>query len=198
MTERALILASSSPQRKALLQQIGFDPECMPADIDETRHVGETAFDYVRRLSFEKCQVVADAYPDAVVIGSDTTISIDDLVLGKADSLEQAIETLSRLSGTEHSVLTGVTVSTGGKPKSVVCETRVEFGLLTDSEIRAYWNSGEAQGKAGCYAIQGIGATFVKAIHGSYSNVVGLPLHEVAVLLKHFGMPVLSGSDTAS
>lgn len=194
---RKLILASSSPQRKALLQQIGFNPVCIAADIDETRHVDETAAEYVQRLAFEKCQVVADGNPDSVVVGSDTTISIDDLVLGKAENLDQALETLSRLSATQHSVLTGVTVSAHGEYKSIVCETRVEFGPLTTDEIRAYWNSGEPQGKAGCYAIQGLGAVFVKALHGSYSNVVGLPLHEVAVLLKHFGLQALPVSDAS-
>lgn len=191
MTERTLILASSSPQRRALLQQIGFDPLCIAADIDETHRADETAAEYVQRLSFQKCQVVAENHPDAVVVGSDTTISIDSLVLGKAESLDQAIDTLSRLAGKHHSVFTGVTVASRGEHKSMVCETQVEFGPLTHEEIRSYWDSGEPQGKAGCYAIQGRGAIFVKALHGSYSNVVGLPVHEVAVLLKHFGLPVL-------
>jgi len=143
MNDSQLILASSSPQRKALLQQIGFDPHCIAADIDETRKHNESAADY------------------------------------------------ALLSDTQHSVLTGVTVASEGAHKSIVCETKVEFGPLTTDDIRAYWDSGEPQGKAGSYAIQGIGAVFVKGIHGSYSNVVGLPVHEVASLLQHFGMPVL-------
>jgi len=191
MNDSQLILASSSPQRKALLQQIGFDPHCIAADIDETRKHNESAADYVLRLSLEKCQAIAVLHPEAVVVGSDTTISIGDQVLGKAADLEQAIATLSLLSDTQHSVLTGVTVASEGAHKSIVCETKVEFGPLTTDDIRAYWDSGEPQGKAGSYAIQGIGAVFVKGIHGSYSNVVGLPVHEVASLLQHFGMPVL-------
>ena len=152
MAASTLILASSSAQRRALLQQIGFDPLCIAADIDETPRVGETAAEYVQRLSLEKCQVVAAEHRDSVVVGSDTTISIGTRILGKAENIEQAIETLSLLSETQHSVFTGVTVSAGGKYKSKVCETQVEFGLLTKDDIRAYWNSGEPQGKAGSYA----------------------------------------------
>ena len=195
MNNDQLILASSSAQRKALLQQIGFNPVCIAADIDETRHAGESAAAYVERLSIEKCQTIAAAHPEAVVVGSDTTISIGDQVLGKAANIDQAIETLSLLAGTQHSVFTGVAVASGGEHKSIVCETKVEFGPLTIEDIRAYWDSGEPQGKAGSYAIQGIGAVFVRAIHGSYSNVVGLPVHEVAALLHHFGMPVLHRSN---
>ncbi len=196
-----LILASSSPQRKALLQQIGLDPLCLPADIDESIKKGETAADYVLRLSQEKSQVIAALHADAVVLGADTTIAIGDQILGKADNLQQAIETLSLLCNTTHSVFTGVTVARGfphsgssresGNSKSMVCETTVEFGHYTTDDIRAYWKTGEPQGKAGSYAIQGLGAIFVKSIHGSYSNVVGLPLHESAELLKNFGVPVL-------
>jgi len=194
MSTSQLILASSSPQRRALLQQIGLEPVCIAADIDEARLANESAPDYVRRLSLEKCQVVAKAYPDAVVVGSDTTISIADRVLGKASDLEQAIETLSLLSDTQHSVFTGVAVASGTRHKVTVCETKVQFGVLTIDDIRDYWQTGEPQGKAGCYAIQGLGAVFVKAINGSYSNVVGLPLREVAALLAQFGMSVPGAS----
>lgn len=195
MTTSQLILASSSPQRRALLQQIGLEPVCIAADIDESRLVNESASDYVQRLSVEKCQAVARANPDAIVVGSDTTISIADRVLGKALDLEQAIDTLSLLSDKQHSVFTGVTVASGAGHKSTVCETKVQFGVLTIDDIRAYWQTGEPQGKAGCYAIQGLGAVFVKAISGSYSNVVGLPLREVAMLLEQFGLPVLQSTD---
>lgn len=191
MTEPSLILASSSPQRRALLQQIGFDPLCIAADIDETRLPDEAAAEYVRRLSLEKCQVVADSHRDAVVVGSDTTISIGDQILGKPANLHDATETLLLLSDTQHSVFTGVTVALQGRYESIISETKVEFGVITTEEIRAYWESGEPQGKAGSYAIQGRGALFVRSIHGSYSNVVGLPLHEVAALLKRFGQIAL-------
>jgi len=186
-----LVLASSSPQRKALLQQIGIEPVCVAADIDESRHADESAADYVGRLAQEKCHAVLAKHPEALVIAADTTISKGQQVLGKATDLDQAIETLSLLSGTHHSVLTGVCVATASAEKQLVCETLVEFGPVSADEIRAYWDSGEPKGKAGCYAIQGAGAMFVKSIHGSYSNVVGLPVHEVSTLLKGFGITLL-------
>lgn len=189
--QQTVVLASSSPQRKALLQQIGINPLCVAADIDESWHSHESAAEYVQRLAREKCRVVQTEYPDAVVIAADTTISIADQVLGKAVDIAQALQTLSLLSDTQHSVFTGVSVASSAGQETQVCETLVDFRSLSDGEIRAYWNTGEPQGKAGCYAIQGLGAIFVKAIHGSYSNVVGLPLHKVAVLLKNVGVAVL-------
>ena len=155
-----VVLASSSPQRKALLQQIGIDPLCVAADIDESRAAGEPAADYVQRLAAGKCQVVQALHPDAVIIGADTTISAGEHVLGKAADFDEAKEILSLLSGTQHSVLTGVCVASASARKQLVCETLVEFGPLSDGCIRAYWDSGEPQGKAGCYAIQGLGAVF--------------------------------------
>lgn len=189
---QALVLASSSPQRKALLQQIGIEPVCVAADIDESRCDDESAADYVARLAREKCHAVLASYPEALVIGADTTISKGHQVLGKATDLEQAIDTLTLLSATQHSVLTGVCLANATAEKQLVCETMVEFGPVSADEIRAYWKSGEPQGKAGCYAIQGAGAMFVKSIHGSYSNVVGLPVHEVSTLLKGFGIKLLT------
>ncbi len=188
---QSVVLASSSPQRKALLQQVGIEPVCVAADIDESRVDNESAADYVQRLAVDKCQAVQALHPIATVIGADTTISIANRVLGKAADFHEARETLSLLSGTQHSVLTGVCIANASAQKQLVCETIVEFGPLSDAEIRAYWESGEPQGKAGCYAIQGLGAVFVKAIRGSYSNVVGLPLHEVATLLQGFGIKVI-------
>ena len=187
----SVVLASSSPQRKALLQQIGIDPACVAADIDETRADDESAVDYVQRLAVEKCQSVQALHPNAIIIGADTTIAVGQHVLGKAADFHEAMETLSLLSGTQHSVFTGVSVANASAQKQLVCETIVEFGPLSSAQIRAYWESGEPQGKAGCYAIQGLGSVFVKAIHGSYSNVVGLPLREVSVLLQDFGIKVL-------
>ena len=101
-------------------------------------------------------------------------------------------ETLSLLSGTQHSVFTGVCIANASAQKQQVCETKVEFCPLSAAQIRSYWESGEPQGKAGCYAIQGLGSVFVKSIHGSYSNVVGLPVHEVSLLLRDFGIKVLN------
>jgi len=186
-----VVLASSSPQRKALLQQIGVDPLCVAADIDESVHSGESAADYVLRLAREKCQVVLAQYPQALVIGADTAISVGQQILGKAANLHQARETLSLLSDNRHEVLTGVSVATTNEERHLVCCTREDFLPVSGAEIEAYWRSGEPQGKAGCYAIQGMGAIFVEAIHGSYSNVVGLPVHSVAEQLRYFGAAVL-------
>lgn len=199
MSDPTLVLASSSLQRKALLQQIGLNPICVAADIDETRRTDEVASEYVQRLATEKClsvlKPVLQQYPDAVVIGADTIISIADHVLGKAENLEQATGTLSLLSGSQHSVFTGVTVAAKAGKESILCETTVDFAELSRQDIQDYWASGEPLGKAGCYAIQGLGAVFVKAIQGSYSNVVGLPLHEVATLLRRFHVTTCVSTD---
>lgn len=189
-TTKSIVLASASAQRKALLQQMGFDPICVTSDIDETRHANESALAYVQRLAREKCQFVMDQYPDAVVVGADTVISVDRQIIGKAADLDAAIATLTLLSDRQHSVLTGVALDDGAQLRECVCETRVVFRSLTRDEMVAYWNSGEPQGKAGCYAIQGKGAIFVKSLSGSYSNVVGLPVFELAQQLSHFGISV--------
>ena len=186
-----LVLASSSPQRKALLQQIGIEPLCIAADIDESRIDDESANEYVQRLAVEKCETVQLLYPGSVVLAADTTISVGRRVLGKAADFQEAKETLSLMSGTQHSVFTGVCVACASARKQLVCETIVEFGPLSAAEIRAYWETGEPQGKAGCYAIQGLGSIFVRAIRGSYSNVVGLPVREVSILLQQVGINVL-------
>ena len=190
----SVVLASASPQRKALLLQIGVEALCVPADIDESILDGESAQMYVQRLACEKCQVVAQSYPDAIVIAADTTISIGEKIIAKAESLEQGQEILSLLSGKQHSVLTGVAFFYCGALHQLVCETLVDFRQISADEIVAYWNSGEPQGKAGCYAIQGMGAIFIERIRGSYSNVVGLPLSEVAGQLTLFGYPLLRRS----
>jgi len=189
--KRAVVLASASVQRKQLLLQIGIDAQCVPADIDESLLVDETAKTYVKRLAGEKCRVIAQRYPDAIVIAADTTISIKDRVLAKAANLQEAQEILSLLSGAQHTVYTGLAVFSAGAQHELVCQTTVKFRDIAPCEIVAYWNGGEPQGKAGCYAIQGRGAIFVDSIQGSYSNVVGLPLRETAALLAHFDNPLL-------
>ncbi len=191
MISKNIVLASGSLQRKLLLQQIGLEPQCIPADIDETRHSGECAKTYVERLAREKCQLILSRHPEAIVIGADTSIAAGDEVFGKAENVEHAVAMLSTLSGAQHSVVTGVAVATTAELRSCVVETKVNFKVLSQAEILAYWGTGEPQGKAGCYAIQGLGAIFIKSLYGSYTNVVGLPLYEMAELLRHFGAPVL-------
>ena len=187
---KRIVLASASAQRKALLQQMGLDPICIPADIDETRRADECARTYVQRLAREKCQSVTGRNTDAVVLGADTVISVDGQIIGKAANVDEAIATLTLLSDRQHSVFTGVALGDGTQLRECVCETRVVFRALTRDEMLAYWHGGEPQGKAGCYAIQGKGAIFVKSLSGSYSNVVGLPVYEVAQQLSHFGVSV--------
>lgn len=192
MNQAQLVLASSSVQRKALLQQIGLTPQCIAADIDETPLVNEAAVDYVQRLAREKCHAVlqAQAHP-AIVMGADTCIVINEKILGKPADKDEALQTLSLLSATEHRVMSGVAVSDGRQTREIICQTTVRFRAISSDEMLAYWHTGEPRGKAGSYAIQGLGAIFVESIHGSYSNVVGLPLQEVSQQLAAFGYPLL-------
>lgn len=184
-----LILASSSPRRLELIEQLGLQPLVIAADIDETPHAAENPQDYVLRLSHGKAQKVAlqqDAA--AIVLGADTIIDHAGQVLGKPDDLQQSIDMLTQLAASTHRVLTGVTIIRADQMESAVIATEVSMREISVDEIRAYWRTGEPHGKAGSYAIQGRGARFVTAIHGSYSNVVGLPLFETADMLSRFGI----------
>lgn len=186
-----LILASASPRRRELLEQIGVKVVVQPADIDESVIPAESPQSYVRRLALAKArrgyQLGRASLP---ALGSDTSVVVDDQILGKPASLEEAREMLMRLSGREHQVLTGVAlVSDQGEQSRVVC-TRVWFKSLTLDEIDSYWHSGEPCDKAGGYGIQGKGAVFVTRIEGSYSAVVGLPLAETADLLSSIGVAI--------
>ena len=182
-----LILASQSPRRLELLQQIGLHPEVHPADIDETPLNDETPEDYVNRLARQKAEAVAQHYSDSLVIGSDTSVVIDDQILGKPESRDHFFTMFKRLSGAKHQVMTAVAVSDGQQTRSEVVITQVSFYAINDREIERYWLSGEPQDKAGGYGIQGLGALFVKEIQGSYSAVVGLPIAETGKILEKFG-----------
>ncbi len=191
-TEMTVVLASASPRRRELLAQLAVPVEVSPADIDERVLPAEAPSDYVRRLSREKALKVAAGFPDKLVIGADTTIADNEQILGKPESKAHAIEMLSAFAGRQHKVHTGVSVAQHNVVESCVVTTLVEFMSVTRGDIEHYVDSGEPFGKAGGYAIQGIGAVLVKKIEGSYSNVVGLPLAETAALLKRFGYCVLS------
>jgi septum formation protein len=182
-----LILASSSPRRIDLLTSAGYEFEVLPAEIDESPLPGETPLTYVRRLAEAKALAVTPTSPDAVVLAADTTVAIDGHLLGKPGGHDDAREMLSRLAGREHAVHTGVAVRQLGRLVSEVATTRVRFLPLSPWEIAWYVASGEPEGKAGAYAIQGRAARFVDWIEGSYSNVVGLPVHVVHRLLGHVG-----------
>ena len=184
-----LILASASPRRVDLLAQIGIKPaHIVPADIDETPEPRERPRILAERLALAKASVVAEAHPDAYVLAADTVVALGHRVLGKPEDAEQAKHFLSRLSGRRHRVIGGFCViAPAGRTIVRSVMTQVVFRRLTNDEISTYIESGEWQGKAGGYAIQGQAAAFVPRINGSYSNVVGLPLSEVAGVLKGLG-----------
>jgi len=189
-----LRLASASPRRRQLLDLIGVPHVVTPADIDETPHPGEPADDYVRRLAREKAGAVWALHRDLPVLAADTTVVVDQEILGKPESEADAHAMLGKLSGREHLVHTGVAVQGAGGIEVGISTTRVSFAPLTAAQIQAYWASGEPQGKAGAYAIQGLGAVFVADISGSYTGVMGLPLFETATMLRAQGVPVWNGA----
>lgn len=185
-----LILGSASPRRAALLAQIGVTPDAIsPADIDEAPRPAELPRRYVERMALEKAAAVA-AGPEALVLTADTVVSAGRRILGKPADAAEAVEFLMLLSGRRHRVATAVALRRGDTTALRLVETAVRFKRLSDLEISAYIRSGEWRGKAGGYAIQGIGAAFIPAINGSYTAVVGLPLTETAALLAGAGYPV--------
>jgi septum formation protein len=185
-----LILASASPRRLELLRQIGLVPDAVePAEIDETPARRESPSLLARRLASEKAALVAKRHTGAVVLAADTVVACGARILPKAESEEEARFCLNILSGRRHRVLTGVTlIGPDGKAHHRLVTTIVTFKRLELMEIDAYIRSREWQGKAGGYAIQGLAAAYIRAISGSYSNVVGLPLFEVANLLRTQGL----------
>lgn len=189
-----LILASASPRRKELLNQIGLEFTVSPSAIDEQRFPDEPALDYVNRMAIEKARAVYPQYAgeDACVLGADTIVVLGDEVLGKPKNKEDGLRMLSLLSGATHTVYSGVALKADHGEKQIVSATKVSFRPLSAQEIETYWCTGEPEGKAGAYAIQGLAAIFVENIRGSYSAVVGLPLMETSLLLTEFGIMTLA------
>ncbi|WP_372996151.1 Maf family protein [Marinobacter sp.] len=185
-----IILASASPRRAELLQQIGLNFLVRPADIDETPEPAETPEHYVERLAREKAMAVAESAGNCLVLGSDTSVVLDGVILGKPADPADARATLARLSGATHQVMTAVALTAEGQCQSCLVITEVRFRELSAGEIEAYVASGEPMDKAGSYGIQGLGGIFVNELRGSYSAVVGLPLQETAALLASAGYPV--------
>ena len=180
-----IILASSSPRRRELLQQIGLEFEVNSFDIDESPYLHEAPADYVVRLAIEKARAAIAQLPaDTIVIAADTTVTIDGQILGKPANQAEAFAMWQRLSGRDHFVMTGVAVAKNQTVLHRRVTTEVHFAHLTPTDMLAYWQTGEPIGKAGGYAIQGKGAAFIPKIHGSYSNVVGLPIFETMDLLR--------------
>lgn len=195
MTAPAIYLASQSPRRRELLTQIGVGYSVLTVDVDESRHPGEPAPEYVRRLALAKAAagwagLGAAGLPPLPVLGADTIVVVDADVLGKPADAGAARAMLERLSGRSHQVLTGVALHGGAGAQVSVSSTEVWFRRLDAAEIDRYWASGEPRDKAGAYAIQGLAAVFVERIAGSYSGVVGLPLFETAALLRSGGVAV--------
>lgn len=185
-----LVLASASPRRQALLQQIGITPALIhPAETDETPRRRELPRAYALRVAEEKAQAVAALYPGACVLAADTVVARGRRILPKAETEAQAGACLDLLSGARHVVLTAVVViAPGGGLRRALSRTIVVFKHLAAAERAGYLASGEWQGKAGGYAIQGLAAAYIRRIDGSYSGVVGLPLAETAALLAPLGL----------
>jgi septum formation protein len=183
-----VVLASQSPRRRELLELIGIPHEVRPADIDESLVVGELPERYVERLAREKAEVVAATENDALVIGADTTVVIDEVILAKPNDVVDAEEMIRRLSGRSHTVMTAVAASYHGKTVSAVELVDVTFRPLDDDEIRRYVATGEPMDKAGAYGIQGYGATIVRRIDGDYFAVMGLSLVRLVSLMNELGI----------
>ncbi|HET8818311.1 MAG TPA: Maf family nucleotide pyrophosphatase [Xanthomonadaceae bacterium] len=185
-----LYLASRSPRRSELLARLGVDFGLLEVHVPEQRVPGEPPADYVRRVAREKAGAgllkVAGA-PDAVVLGSDTEVVLGDEVFGKPRDDADAAAMLRRLSGRTHQVLSSVWLVAADREVQAMSVSEVTFAALEDAHIAAYVATGECEGKAGAYAIQGIGECFVERLAGSHSGVMGLPLHETATLLARFG-----------
>lgn len=188
--QESIILASQSPRRKELLEQAGLKFEIMAADIDEDLVPLSRPRDYVGELSRIKAAHIATIYPDHWIIGADTIVVVDDAILGKPKSRDDAGQMLTRLNNRCHSVFTGFTISchTRGTTLTKYVETEVLFKKLSPEEIKWYTATDEPYDKAGGYGIQGIGAFMVRKITGSYSNVVGLPVCEVMENLSTLGI----------
>ncbi len=182
-----IILASQSPRRVALLKQMGIDCLVMPADIDETALVNESPAVYVMRLAKQKALATLKnldgQHPHLPILAADTTVALGMEVLGKPENDVDAFKMLKKLSGRTHEVHTAVAVAFNGRLETALNTTLVQMMRLSDAMIEAYIATGEHRDKAGSYAIQGLAGNWIKRIEGSYTGVMGLPVHETAVLL---------------
>jgi len=179
-----LVLASASPRRRALLEQLGIPLRIDPAHLDENVRAGEPAERYVLRLAREKAEAVQVRHPNVRVLAADTSVVLDGEVLGKPATTDEALEMLRRLSGRRHQVMTAVAVAGAGER---LITAAVTFAPADEAALRWYVSTGEPMDKAGAYAVQGIGGFLVERIEGSHSAVVGLPLVETVALLRESG-----------
>ena len=184
-----VILASASPRRLALLQQIGIEATVCPADFDEVSGSAVQAEDVVLANALGKCKAVVKIKGDDLpVIAADTVVVAEGVILGKPQDAEEAVKMLKQLSGKTHKVLTGIAIAYAGEILAEVCETKVVFRELSEDEIKQYVATGEPLDKAGAYGIQGKGAVLVEKIDGCYNNVVGLPLTRMQLILAKLGV----------
>ena len=197
-----LYLASQSPRRRQLLEQIGVDFSVLDVDVPEQRMLGESPQDYVSRVARDKAraglasldqanqsQANQNQASDAIVLGADTEVVLDDEVFGKPQDADDAAAMLRHLSGRTHAVISVVWLASAAREECVVCISQVRFAPLDESTVATYVATGEPFGKAGAYAIQGRGAALVEHLQGSYSGVMGLPVFETARLLRDFNAP---------
>lgn len=187
-----LHLASQSPRRRDLLALLRVDFRVIAIDIPEQRQAQESAEDYVRRVAMEKACAGLRERPDALVLGADTEVVLDDEVFGKPRDAADAAAMLRRLSARTHRVLSAVSLVSKAGRSQAISESEVSFAPLDEATIAAYVASGEPEGKAGAYGIQGIAQAFITHLSGSYSGVMGLPLHETASLLAQAGIASVS------
>ena len=193
-----IYLASKSPRRTELLQQIGVEHKILDIEVDEDINSSNSPQEIVRALSVLKCQegvrkVTSESKSTFPILAADTIVVLEDKIFGKPQSESDAISMLLKLSGKTHSVMTGVTVGVitaeQAKFHTISVVSNVECAKLTESDCKEYCKTNEPFDKAGGYGIQGYGSAFIKKINGSYSNIVGLPIHEVVKLLKELGIP---------
>jgi septum formation protein len=192
MSRTPIYLASGSPRRRELLTQIGIPFDRITGEVDETPLPNEGAHAYVERLARAKAAagiaaMRAQGLAPRLVLAADTTVALDDHILGKPVDAADAVATLQRLSGRVHEVLTGVAISDGERVLCKVSVSEVHFRTLGEQEIAAYVSTGEPLDKAGSYGAQGVGAVLIESLSGSFSGVVGLPLTETVELLQELG-----------
>jgi len=185
-----LILASASPRRRQLLEQIGIPHLVRPAHIDEILQPCESPATFVSRLAFEKASAVANDLPAETILAADTTVALGHEILNKPASFADAKHMLQLLSGRTHTVHTGIAVLRNGAAHTHVETTAVTFTSVLDEELTAYLATGDSMDKAGAYGIQGYAARWVSRIEGDFFNVMGLPLAATLTLLRHAGFPV--------
>ena len=187
ISSKTIILASQSPRRVDLLKQMGIDCLVMPADIDETPLSGEPPSDYVLRLAEQKASAIVTKlngqHANLLILAADTTVALGNAIFGKPESEADAFNMLKKLSGSTHQVHTAIAAAFKGKFETAINTTQVTIMPLSDAMISEYIATGEPMDKAGSYAIQGLAGAWVSHIEGSYTGVMGLPVHETALLL---------------